>query len=177
MRNFLTAPVGLGLLLLTGCGGGMEQVNPTTIAAAKAKWEKAGLKDYNLDWSTSGERNARYRVFVRGGEVKAIYTVRPDGREIVSKPGQPRFYSVEGLFTTIEDEIAQLDQPRPFNQPKGSAYVLKFDPDPELGYPRAYQRDVLGSPHGIAIRVDRLDRSPPSEIPPPLTEAPGSSGG
>ena len=46
---------------------------------------------------------------------------------------------------------------RPFGEPKGSRILLKFDPDPRLGYPRSYRRDVVGSREALTIDVVRLD--------------------
>jgi len=154
------------ILALSGCGGGVD-ATPATVAAAEAKWKAAGIRDYNLEWTNAGLGTGHYRVFVRGGEVRAIYSVLAGGREIVAKPGAPRMYSVDGLFTTIKDEMAQRDLPAPFGQPKGTSAILKFTPDPDLGYPKGYRRDVLGTPKGVSIDVLRLDRNPPAEVPPP----------
>lgn len=153
---------------LTGCGRG-ENATPATVAAAESKWKAAGVKNYNLEWSNSGLGTGHYRVFVRDGEVKAIYSVLNNGREIVAKPAQPRFYSVEGLFLTIKDEMAQLDLPTPFGQPKGTTAILKFTPDSSLGYPKSYRRDVLGSAKGVSIDVQSLDPNPQINIPPPVS--------
>ena len=132
------------------------------------------LKNYNLEWTNlrGSPARGRYRVFVRDGEVKAIYSVVGNGREIVAKPSQPRFYSVDGLFLTIKDEIAQLDTATPFGQPKGATAVLRFKPDPVLGYPRKYIRDVMGSAKGVAIEVVKLEQDPPAAIPPPVDPTP-----
>lgn len=154
------------LFVISGCGRGVDATNDT-VKTAEAKWKAANVRDYDLEWANSGLGTGHYKVFVRGGEVKAVYSVIPGGREVVAKPGAPRLYSVDGLFTIIRDEIAQLDQPSPFGQPKGTSTVLKFTPDPELGYPRSYRRDVLGTPKGVSIDVLRLDRNPPAVIPPP----------
>ena len=151
---------------LPGCGGGLD-ATPESVKAAEAKWTSAGVRDYNLEWTNSGLGNGHYRVYVRGGEVKAIYSLLPGGREVVARPGQPRFYSVDGLFLTIKEEMAQRETATPFGRPKGTSAVLKFTPDPELGYPRSYRRDVLGTPKGVSIDVNRLDRDPAAEIPPP----------
>ena len=154
------------MLALSGCGGGVDATKES-VAEAEAKWKAAGLRSYNLEWVNSGLGTGHYRVFVRDGDVKAIYSVIPGGREVVAKPGTPRMYSVDGLFTVITDEIAQLGTASPFGQPKGTTAILKFTPDPKLGYPRNYRRDVMGTPKGIAIDVLALDPSPPPEIPPP----------
>ena len=63
---------------------------------------------------------------------------------------------MDGLFTTIADELAQLKMDRPFDQPKGTKIVMRFSPDPRLGYPRFYRRDVLGTSQALAIDVIRL---------------------
>src|SRR5262249_47666670 len=68
----------------------------------------------------------------------------------------PKYFGVDGLFTTIADELAQLKMDRPFGQPKGTKVVMRFTPDPKLGYPRSYRRDVLGTAQGVAIDVIRL---------------------
>jgi hypothetical protein len=161
------------LLAVPGCGRGVDATNEA-VGAAEARWKAANIRDYDLEWANSGLGTGHYKVFVRGGEVKAIYSVIPGGREVVARPGAPRLYSVDGLFTVIKDEIAQRDQPEPFGQPKGTSAVLKFTPDPDLGYPRSYRRDVMGTPKGVSIDVLRLDRNPPIEVPPPSGAAPGS---
>jgi hypothetical protein len=163
----LIAPL---LLALSGCGGGVDATD-ASVGTAEAKWKAANIRDYDLEWANSGMGTGHYKVFVRGGEVKAIYSVIPGGREVVAKPGAPRLYSVDGLFTVIKDEMAQRGLDQPFGQPKGTSAVLKFTPDPELGYPRSYRRDVMGTPKGVSIDVLRLDRNPPAEIPPPAGAA------
>ena len=51
--------------------------------------------------------------------------------------------------------------------------MLRFTPDPELGYPRRYRRDVLGTPLALAIDVIRFRPEPEPETPP--LAKPGSS--
>jgi hypothetical protein len=153
------------MITLAGCAGG-EDVTPRNLTDARERWEEAGLRDYDLEWTTSGARENHYLVFVRDGQVHEIRRIEPDGRQTVARPGDPSYYSVEGLFRTMEEEASQLLEPRPFDQPKGTHVLLKFTPDPELGYPRHYRRDVVGSPRGLAIDVVRLE---PSDAPiPPL---------
>jgi hypothetical protein len=173
MRNPGRFSTGLLLgssLILTGCGQGID-ATPASIATAETKWKAAGIRNYDLEWTNSGMGNGHYRVFVRDGEVKAIYSRLPDGREVIAKPGQPRFYSIDGLFLTIKDELAQLKTDNPFGQPKRTSAILKFTPDPQLGYPKSYRRDVMGTPKGVSIDVIKLDQSPATEISPPATAA------
>ena len=144
--------LGAALAALGGCAGGVD-VTPDSLRKARARWEKAGVRDYDLDWASSGPRNSRFAVSVRGGRVRSVETVTPDGRRFPVKPAEPKFYGVEGLFLTIADDLAQLKQPEPFGQPRGVKSVLRFEPDPEYGYPLRYRRDVLGSTSALAIDV------------------------
>ena len=93
---------------------------------------------------------------VRGGEVREIESIASDGRRSEVHPAVPRFYGVDGLFTTIADELEQLKSDRPFDQPKGTKIVMRFTPDPRLGYPSSYRRNVLGTSQELSIDVIRL---------------------
>ncbi|MGC8640667.1 MAG: hypothetical protein ACP5XB_12405 [Isosphaeraceae bacterium] len=136
--------------------GAGQSVTPEALAAARKTWEKIGIDDYDLEWMASGRVTAHYYVTVRGSKVQKIESIAPDGRRFEVHPGEPRFYSVEGLFTTIADELAQLKEPEPFGQPKDTKVVMRFTPDPKLGYPVSYRRNVLGTTQGLAIDVIRL---------------------
>ena len=63
---------------------------------------------------------------------------------------------MDGLFLTIADELASLKTDNPFGQPKGTKVVMRFKPDPKLGYPLWYRRDVMGTPQGMRIDVIKL---------------------
>ncbi|GAC1472727.1 MAG: hypothetical protein NVSMB9_20310 [Isosphaeraceae bacterium] len=145
----------LTLATLAGCGGG-EDVTPETLRLARGRWERAGIRDYDLEWTSSGRSIAHYAVVVRDGRVRTIESVAPDGRRGEVKPGAPEFYGVDGLFTTLEDELAQLDQPAPFGQPRGTRAILRFTADPKYGYPLRYRRDVLGASLALGIDVVRF---------------------
>src|SRR5207249_7466069 len=97
-------------------------------------------------------------------------SILPDGKGLAVHPEKPEFYGVEGLFMIIREELAQLKTDTPFGQPKGTKAVLRFTPDPKLGYPRRYRRDVLGSPLALAIDVIRFQPEPP----PAATPGPSS---
>jgi Family of unknown function (DUF6174) len=135
-----------------GCAGGQE-VNPKAIDAARRLWTQAGIRDYNLEWSVTGPNNAHYFVSVQGGEVRKVESVQPDGARFVLKPPEPRFFSVDGLFLTIADELALLKTDRPFGQAKGTKVVMRFEPDPQRGYPHWYRRDVMGTSQSMRIDV------------------------
>jgi hypothetical protein len=153
--SHLPMVVGVAICVVAGCSRG-QPVTPETIADARKVWARAGIRDYDLEWTAAGMNHAHYFVTVRGGVVRKIASVAPDGRRFEVHPADVRFYSVDGLFTTIADELAQLKMERPFGQPSGTKVVMRFTPDPKLGYPRSYRRDVLGTSQGLAIDVIRL---------------------
>ena len=156
------ARLGLAALLIAaaGCGGGRE-VTPESVQAARQRWNRAGIRDYDLDWSVSGRNNAHYVVTVRGGEVRKIESIQPDGKRVVLRSADAEMFGVDGLFRTIDEELAVCSRAeRPFDQPKGTKVVMRFKPDAKLGYPHWYHRDVLGSNASVAIDVNALTPVP-----------------
>ena len=161
----------LVVLPLAGCGGGID-VNTRSLGKARSLWESAKIPDYDLEWTTSGERDGHYLVYVREGKVQAIDAYVPDlkarlVRQIRVKPGDPSYYGVDGLFKIMKEELAQLEDASPFGRPKGTQVILRFTPDTTLGFPKLYRRDVMGSPKGLSVDVFRLDRKKPGTSVPP----------
>jgi hypothetical protein len=140
-----------------GCAGG-QNVTPEAIEQAKRVWKEAGIRDYELDlnWTTNGQNNSYYVVTVKDGEVRQIESVLADGRRIDLHPGLPRYFSVDGLFLTMADELALLKTDKPFEQPRGTKVVMRFKADAKLGYPLWYRRDVLGTSQSVSIDVIKL---------------------
>ncbi len=148
------------LLIAGGCAGG-QNVTPESVAEAKRVWTQAGIRDYDLDWSVRGPNNAHYSVTVRGGEVRKLESVQRDGRKVELHSADAQTFGVDGLFRTINDELALIQTDRPFDQPKGTRVVMRFQPDARLGYPRWYHRDVMGTSLSIAIEVNSLTPASP----------------
>ncbi len=138
-----------------GCSRGQE-VTPEALTQARQLWKDAGISDYELEWTATGPNNAHYDVTVQGGEVRKVISVLPDGQRMEPRAADTRFYSVDGLFLTIADELAQLKTDRPFNQPRGTRVLMRFQPDSKLGYPRWYRRDVMGTSQAMRIDVVKL---------------------
>lgn len=154
MRSILPLMVLIGVL---GCAGGKE-VTPEAVKSARAVWEKAGIKDYDLELKIVSP-TGHYRSTVRDGKVLKVESIQPDGRLLEAHPGDPRFYSVNGQFTNMVEEIALSQSAEPFGQPKGTKVVMRFDPDAELGYPHWYRRDVFGTNRSVAIDIVKLEPS------------------
>ena len=153
----------LGILAVvgaaSGCGRGQE-VTPEAIAQAKQLWTKAGIRDYDLEWTVAGAQSNHYYVTVRGGEVRKVESMLPDGRRIVLKSFDTRYFSVDGLFLTMADYVALLKKDQPAGESKAAQVVMRFKPDPKLGYPQWFRRDVMGSTQALAIDVVKLVPEP-----------------
>ncbi len=169
MRRIIAFGI-LAASLFSGCGKSCEELNSRVLEKAKASWKKAGVKSYNLWWSTSGVRKQRYRVFVRDGQVKRIDMLQEGGGAVEAKPGSPSMFGVEGLFKTLREELDQLESDKPFGQPKGAKAVLCVEFDPKLSFPKRYLRDVMGSGRGLEIDVETLLPQDASAEIPPLDE-------
>jgi hypothetical protein len=146
----------LGIIAgVSGCAGGQE-VTPEAIAQAKQLWAKAGIHDYDLEWTVTGTQSNHYYVTVRGGEVRNAESIRPEGRRIPLTSHDTRYYSVDGLFLTMADYLALLKKDEGSDQPNGSRVVMRFKPDSKLGYPQWFRRDVMGKSQTLAIDVVKL---------------------
>jgi len=156
MRNAASIVVFSSLAPLVGCNGG-EAVTDQTLAAAKQHWKRAEIRNYDLEWMSSGMNQALYRVQVRDDQVERVDQVLSDGQTVELHPAQARYFSVDGLFLTIAEDLAQLRTDHPFGMAKGTSAVLRFSPDAQYGFPRAYRRDYAGSPRPLAIDVIRFE--------------------
>jgi hypothetical protein len=141
-------------LVFVGCSGG-QVVTADGVKAARQLWSEAGIRDYDLEYTTA-PASGHFLVTVRDSDVKKVEAIQPDGARVVLRPGAPRYYSVDGLFVTIADELAQLEKPNPFERPAGTKILMKFKPHPKLGYPEWYRREVMGTSASAKIDVIKL---------------------
>ena len=155
-RSFATLCILATAGAASGCGGGHD-VTPEAIDQAKQLWTKAGIRDYDLEWTVAGAQSNHYYVTVRGGEVRKVESMLPDGRRIVLKSFDTRYFSVDGLFLTMADYVALLKKDQPGGESKVAQVVMRFKPDSKLGYPLWFRRDVMGSTQALAIDVVKLE--------------------
>ncbi len=158
--RIIAAILAIGLSLsAAGCGQG-EVVGEKSLRKARIAWNQSKIRGYDLEWITTGPQTSpsgdHYAVAVREGEVTSIERVSADGKRVPIRPAKPQFYGMDGLFLTMEEELAQLETDAPFNAPKGTDVVLRFTTDPKLGYLKSYRRDILTQPRGLAIDVVRF---------------------
>lgn len=157
----------MATLTCQGCGETGDPVTQERLDADSARWASAGIRDYDLTWQSISTRNQSvYKTFVRGGRVEAVRLLRPDGKAVALKPVDMSFYSVDGLFRTIREELAQSRETRPFGQPPGTTVITTMRSDDRLGYPTLYRRDIFGVEDRMGIDVIELNPST-AAIPPP----------
>jgi hypothetical protein len=160
--QWFALPGVLAILTSTfGCAGG-EDATAESLEQAKQLWKKAAIHDYDVEWTVTGPNNAHYYVTVLGDDVVKVDSIQPDGRKVEARSNAPRFFSVDGLFLTIAEELALKKTERPFNKPPGTKVIMRFKPDHKLGYPLWYRRDVMGSSQPMRIDVLKLIPKPPN---------------
>lgn len=152
-----------------------RQAAPTltgeALAAARQRWEARGPGDYRLDLVVTGRRASGYHVEVRDGKPsKVLCNQRP------TTPRTWYYWTVPGLFEVVEHDIECADDPTEgFGASPGSRVVLRAVFDAELGYPRRYERLILGEPHlDMTWQITRFETggAPRPENPAPPAESP-----
>jgi hypothetical protein len=119
------------------------------LEVARAKWEQAGPRSYDLELEIFGERPGPVHVEVRGGEVT---NVTINGRQ--PSPHTRNTWTVDGQFNTLEQELLLAEDPVHQMQSKaGVSLRLRCEFDPQYGYPREYQRTVSGGGPDVYWRV------------------------
>ena len=120
----------------------MPELTPERLAAAQRLWEQQGPRSYDEDLVISGRRPGTVHIEVRDGTVTAMTR---EGHT----PRQRRtweYWRIESQFDTMAQDLDSAEHPTTgFGAPQGSRAVLRADFDPKYGYPRRYQRIVLGT--------------------------------
>ncbi|HET6884136.1 MAG TPA: DUF6174 domain-containing protein [Pirellulales bacterium] len=143
------------------------ELTEQALRAAQQRWEKRGPNNYRMDLVVTGRQASRYHVEVQGG--KPTQVLRDD------HPIPPRtwYYStVPGLFEVLEHDMECSDDPtHGFGARPGSRAVLRAVFDERLGYPRKFERLILGEPHlDMTWEIIRFESS--DEIKPEHPAAP-----
>jgi hypothetical protein len=165
-RRVRTAPllIGIGLGLALGVVALVAYVvlaRETTprlteeaYRAAAQKWDERGPANYNLDLELSGNRPGKVHDEVR--DRQPVRMTR-DGVQ----PRQERtwyYWTVPGMLDTISAELEMAQNPSTsFDAPQATQVAIWAEFDPELGYPRRYDRVVLGTNLEIHWKVTRFE--------------------
>ena len=117
-------------------------LTPETLEAARQRWQENGTSDYRLDIRVTGRQPSRYHVEVERG--KPVHVLQND-REIARRNFS--YWTVPGLFDVIEHDVdCSADPTDGFGARPGSTAVLRAEFDPRYGYPRKFERLILGEP-------------------------------
>jgi len=133
--------------------GGPPRLTQADYEAAVKRWDEHGPADYELDLELTGNRPGKIHVEVRSGEVVRMLR---DGVE----PKQKRtwdYWSVPGQLETIGQELEMARDPAAaFRAPGATEMVMWAEFDPQYGYPRQYDRVVLGADYETHWKVTRF---------------------
>ena len=149
--------IGAGVLVAGVVAGPMligrtEPVTRERLTAARQQWAAAKLADYDMELDSSGAQTGRYHVEVRGGTLTHITR---NGQP--ADPAQGHYWTVEGLFDTIEEEVDLIEHPSSGSFSQGRQAWLRMRCHPTLGYPLRYIRQVPGTTLGVEMRVRSLE--------------------
>jgi hypothetical protein len=123
-----------------------------TLEEARARWERNGVSDYDLDIVQEPDARPAERLLVevRGG--RAVRLLR-DGKPVDTRDA----YTVPGLFGIIEREVEMATASSPSEGAPRNA-VLKALFDDELGYPALFKR--LAPRRSLVITVELRNPEP-----------------
>lgn len=129
-------------------------LTPADLEAAAERWDTRGPASYNLDVELTGNRPSQIHVEVRDGQATRM---ERDG--VV--PSQERtwyYWTVPGMMDTIAEELEMAEDPaKSFNVRGASQVIQRAQFDPEYGYPRKYERVVLGADFEIHWQVTKFE--------------------
>jgi hypothetical protein len=128
--------------------------------AAAERWDERSPASYLLELELTGNRPGKIQVEVRDGQ--PVRMIR-DGVE----PKQQRtwyYWTVPGQMDMIAEELDMADDPAAsFDSPQASQMIIRAEFDPEYGYPRQYDRVVLGTDFEIHWTVTRFEPLSPEK--------------
>ena len=132
-----------------------DRTKPVTregLAAARNRWDQANIASYDMDLETRGAQVGSYHVEVRDHEVRSITR---DGTP--ATPNALEYWTVEGLFLTIEEELDRAQSWRGRASDAVTDVWLRMRCHPKLGYPVRFVSQVPGRTQSVEIHVLQLD--------------------
>jgi hypothetical protein len=116
------------------------RLNSEVLSAARARWIQSGIQNYSMTVAVLGKETHRHEIEVRGGKVTRMLT---DGVEAPERVWN--FWSVDGIFTVLEEEIANAKAPQgPFGTFDPKDVFLDASFNSSTGVPIHYLRQVSG---------------------------------
>lgn len=135
----------VGGLIIGGIGGLFWAISqrPAVLTAAdfevaKKKWEERRLANYDIEIVVKGAQPATYTVEVRDGTaIKALRNGNP-----LTQQRTFATWSVDGMFGTMESDVASLEQQKTQQAKTGElpTLMLRAEFDPMYGFPKRFFR-------------------------------------
>jgi Family of unknown function (DUF6174) len=158
-RALVGAAILLGLVL--GAGLALElfvverlpQLTVEAVEAAETRWNQQGPQSYDLDLTIEGAQPGVVHVEVRDGVTTAMQRdgVAPKQRRVWD------VWSVPGMFTTIEQELQNAEDPHNgMGLASGASIDLRAEFDPTYGYPARFHRIVFGGGPEVNWKVTKF---------------------
>ncbi|HEY4311923.1 MAG TPA: DUF6174 domain-containing protein [Pirellulales bacterium] len=151
----LGAACGIGIVLaiivvtlVLKRGPSVPEITRADLDVAEQKWKANGPAGYDMDITIGGRQPGVVHIEVRAG------TVTKMTRDGVT-PSQSRtweYWTVPEQFETIRQDFDSSETAGGFGAAPGSQTILKAEFDSHYGYPRRYQRFVLGT--DLAVEWD-----------------------
>ena len=142
----------IGWVVRSRRDGGEPLARPG-LEEARARWDSAGVTDYDFELVLSGSLEDTRLVEVRGGEVVGM---RAGGAPVPEAAWI--YWSIEGLFDSLATELSNLSQPkRSFGVDDPAQVHLRVEFDPVRGYPTYFLRHVMGTQQSVEWRVVHFD--------------------
>jgi hypothetical protein len=151
-----------GFLLVIGVLLARQSIPPLTesaLTAARERWSNVGPPHYECDLQITGNRPGTVQVRVRRGQVVGL--VRDGNANTAERTW--RYWSMEGLFDTLERELEMAGGDVPSNRNGTSATaptsgaILHAQFDDEWGYPKIFRRHVPGQQLDMGWQVTRFE--------------------
>lgn len=118
----------------------LPKLTPDRFYAAKALWEENAPPSYNIRVAVTGRQAAVYYAEVREGEV---FAATRDG-EVLSRVRTIDTWTVPGMFTTIQSDVASLEHHLAGTADQDTPQVLlRGYFDEQTGLPLRYHRTEL----------------------------------
>ncbi|MEZ4272038.1 MAG: DUF6174 domain-containing protein [Myxococcota bacterium] len=149
MRTIVSL-LGVGCLLVAaiGCAKG-EPLTLTAIQDAQARWEARGLHSYRMVLEIDGDLidSGRFEVEVRHDKITRLT------RNQVAVASRDPFYTVDGFFKFLRDELEMAADPARYWQASPGTNIHQRAHFHAWGYPTRYLRAVVGTKQNITVVV------------------------
>jgi Family of unknown function (DUF6174) len=147
------AVAGLVVFALTSVRRPPPPLTQADFEAATKRWLEFAPSNYLMTVVLSGRQSGTMAVTVNGDRPISVV------RNGVTTPERTwEYWTVEGLFEIIREDLQGLDQPeRAFGVKDTSQLVQQAEFDAALGYPRRYRRAVLTTGDAIEWDIVRFE--------------------